>query len=136
MKQLNNLPPSRQGFIAFTTILIVSAVTLAIAVSVSLLGITEANTSLGFKKGQETLKIAEGCGEEALLRLRDDSSYSGGSLTVGDGSCAITISGVGSSKTIDITATIIGPPEYVKKIQISAKRIGNSINIISWQEVE
>jgi len=124
------------GFIAFTSLLVISVVTLAIAVSISLLGISEANVSLGFKKGQETLKVAEGCAEEALLRLRDNANYTDSSLNVGSGSCNISISGTGSDRTIDITATISGPPDYVKKIQITAKRAGNSINLVSWQEIE
>lgn len=126
----------QQGFIAFTSLLVISAVTLAIAVSISLLGITEANTSLGFKKGQEALKIAESCSEEALLRLRDNAGYAGGSLNVGNGSCNMSISGIGSDRTIEITATLTGPPDYVKKLQVTAKRVGNSINITSWQELE
>lgn len=127
---------ANQGFIAFTSLLVISAVTLAIAVSISLLGISEANTSLGFKKGQETLKIAEGCAEEALLRLRDSASYTGGSLNVGNGSCIMSISGTDPNFTIDVTATITGPPQYIKKVQVTTKRAGNSINIVSWQEVE
>ena len=130
-----NCPP-QAGFIALASMLVISAVTLAIATSVALLGVGEANTALGFKKGQEVLKNAEGCGEEALLRLRDNASYSGGSLSVGNGSCTISISGTGSDKTIDVEAAIAGPPEYVRKIQLVVKRTGNSINIISWQEVE
>lgn len=126
----------QQGFIAFTSLLVVSAVTLAIAASISLLGIGEANTSLGFKKGQEALKVAEGCAEEALLRLRDNANYADSSLNVGNGSCNISISGTGRDRTINITATIFGPPNYVKKIQVTAKRAGSSINLISWQEVE
>lgn len=131
---------NQRGFIAFTSLLVVSAVALAIAVSISLLGITEASTSLGFKKGQEVLKIAEGCAEEALLRLRDDATYDLDGAEVSlpglDGSCTMDISDTGANRTIDITATISGPPQYVKKLQITAKRAGNSINITSWQEVE
>lgn len=127
---------SKNGFIALTSILVISAVALAVTVSISLLGVGEAKSSLDFKKGQEALKIAEGCVEEALLRLRDDASYSGGSLNVGNGSCTINISGTGSDRTIDVSATLSVPPDYVKKLQITAKRIGNSINSITWQEVE
>ena len=47
------------GFIAFTSLLIISAVALAIAASISLLGVDEAKSSLSFKKGQETLKLAD-----------------------------------------------------------------------------
>lgn len=127
---------ANEGFIALISVLIISAVTVAIVLSIPLLGITESRSALGFKKGQEVLKIAEGCVEEALLRLRDKANYSGGSLNVGDGSCTISISGTGSDRTVDITATLSVPPDYVKKLQITAKRIGNSINIVTWQEVE
>lgn len=124
-----------QGLIAFTSLLIISAVALSISVSIVLLGIGEADNSLGFKKGQETLKIAEACIEETLLRLRDNAMYSGGSLNVGDGSCTMSISGSGSVRTIDVTATIIGPPRFVKSVRAIARRLGNSISITGWSEV-
>lgn len=130
----------QQGFIALTSLLVISAVALAIAVSISVLGINEANSSLGFKKGQEALKIAEGCAEEALLRLRDSDSWdpNGSEISLPglDGNCTVDVSGTGSDRTIDVTGTITGPPQYIKKIQVTAKRAGNSINLITWQEVE
>lgn len=126
----------QSGFIAFTSLLVVSAVTLAIALSIPSLGLTEVNTSLSYKKSQEALKIAESCIEEALLRLRDTATYSGGTLTVGDGSCTATVSGSGSNRTIISTGTITGPPQYIKKIQVTIQRTGNSINLLTWQEIE
>lgn len=126
----------QSGFIAFTSLLVVSAATLAIAVSISLLGIGEAKSSLDFKKGQEALKIAESCLEEGLLRLRDNANYTGGSLNVGEGSCTINVRGSGNEKTINVSATITGALQYVKELEASTKRVGNSINITSWEEAE
>lgn len=123
------------GFIAFTSLLIISAVALAIAASISLLGVDEAKSSLSFKKGQETLKLAEGCLEESLIRLRDDFTYTGGSLNLGDGSCNITVGGSGSDRTLIINATIPGPPDYVKNITATTKLIGHSIKLVTWQEI-
>lgn len=125
----------KNGFVAIFSIIVICAVALAVAVSISLLGIGEADTSLSYAKGAETQKIAEGCLEEAMLRLRDKSTYSGGSLNIGNGSCTIAVSGTDPDRTIDITATIVGPPLYTKKLQITVKKAGNSINIVSWQEV-
>jgi len=125
----------KKGFIAFTSLLVISAVALAIATSISLLGITEAKSSLDFKKGQEVLKIAEGCLEESLLRLRDDVNYTTGSLNLSGGSCNITVSGAGANRTISITATIPGPPSYTKNLSATVKRAGNSINLLTWQEI-
>lgn len=123
------------GFVALTSLLIISAVAMAIAVSIALLGVNEMNNSLAFKKGEEVLKIAESCGEEALLGLRNGANYSGGTLNVGNGSCTMNISDVGGNKKIEIVATISGPPRYIRRLQIEAKRKGNAINILSWQEI-
>jgi len=136
---VNNKPASG-GFIAFTSLLVISAVTLAIAVSISLLGVNEAQSSLDFKKGQEVLKIAEAGAEEAFLRLRDNAAWDpeGAEIPLPGvaGSCAVDVSGAGNDRTVDITAAISGPPQYLKKLQITAKRVGNSLNLTSWQEVE
>jgi hypothetical protein len=126
----------RGGFIAFSSLLIISAVVLAASMSISLLGIGQANSALGFMKGQEVLKIAEGCVEESLLRLRREADYLGGSLNLGSGSCTINVTGVGNQKTVDVVGTIVGPPQFVRKIQITAKRLGNSINVINWTQIE
>lgn len=130
----NNLN-NQSGFIAFTSILVISAVVLAIATSISLIGVGAAKNSLDFKKGQEALKLAEGCAEESLLRLRDDVNYVGGGLNVDSGSCTISVSGSGSDRVIDVEATITGPPFFVKKLRLTVMRTGNSINLTDWQEV-
>jgi len=127
---------NKSGFIAFTSLLVVSVVTLAIAISIPLLGITEANNSLGYKKSQEALKIAEGCVEEGLLRMRDVPIYTGGTLDIGDGSCSISATGSGTMRVMEVAATVSGQPEYSRKIYITAKRKGNSINLLTWQEIE
>ena len=45
----------RNGYIAFTSILVISIVALMISTSISLLGIGESKSALDYKKGQETL---------------------------------------------------------------------------------
>jgi len=130
-----NTARPQSGFIAFTSLLVIAAATLAISTSISLLGVSESKNSLSFKKGTEALKISEGCGEEALLRLRDEVSYTGGSLQTENGSCTITVNGTGSNKTIEVVTTLDGIPSYVRKIEITAKRVGNSINLLSWKEI-
>jgi len=119
---------------ALTSIIVISAITLAIAVSISLLGVGEARNSLDFKKGQGTLKIAEGCVDEALYRLKLDGGYSGGSLNVGDGTCNISVSGTGADRTVNVLAQLSNGSSYSKRIQITVKRAGTAINITSWSE--
>lgn len=129
----------QKGFIAFTSILVISVVILSIAVSTSLLGIQEADTSLVVKKGLETLTIAESCAEEALIRLKDNQTYTGTGATplpVGNGSCTIEITGVGQNFIATTSATLQGPPMYRKKVQITIKKGGNSIAVSDWREID
>ncbi len=89
-----------------TTVLIISALTLSIAVTIALLGTNE--VIRGFESGasQIVLQKADGCLEEAQYRLKLDASYSGGTIPYADGTCTITIAGAGSSRTITSTITI------------------------------
>ena len=124
----------KHGYIAISSLLVIAVVTLAIGLSVTLLGVNEADSSLSVTKSIEANTIAQSCIEEAFLRLRDNASYTGGSLTVGNGSCTITVAGSGINRTITTVGTLVGPPSYVKRIQAIAKRSGNTINLVSWQE--
>lgn len=124
-----------KGFIALTSILIISAIALAVAVSISLLGIGEARNSLDYKKGREALYLAYGCVDEALLQLKLDETYTGGALSLGNGTCNIVISGVGSEKTIDVEAEIPGTPRFVKRLQAQTKRANNHINVLNFTEL-
>jgi hypothetical protein len=127
---------NKGGYIALVSILVITAVALAISVSISLLGVGEAKSSLDYRRGQEALKIAESCIEEALFRLRNDDTYTGGSLSIGNGSCTISVSGSGSDRTIDVVAQVLGLAQYTKKLQVTLVLAGNSVNITSWSEVE
>lgn len=124
------------GYIALVSMLIISAVALAIAVSISVLSVDEAKNSLSYKKGQETLGIAKGCTESALIRLRDNSGYTGETLVTGDGTCTILVTESASVISIDVLAQITGPPLYEKNIIIEATRSGNSVNVTSVNQVQ
>lgn len=135
-KILMNQYSHNSGFVAFTSILVISAVVLAIATSISLIGIGSVKSALSGKKGQEALKVAESCVEEGLLRLRDDGNYVGGTLNVGDGFCTISVGGSGVDRTIDAAGSLVGPPSFTKRIRVTLKKAGNSVNITGWQEIE
>lgn len=125
---------NQSGLMAISSLLIISVVATAIAISISLIGVSEAQNSLTYKKGAEVLKISESCAEESLIRLRNDVNYAGGSLQLDGGYCTISISGTGSNRTIDIVGQIDGPPVFIRRLQLTVKRAGQSINILTWQE--
>src|SRR3989344_7409009 len=76
------------GFIALTTMIVLSFIVLAVSVSISLLGVGEAKNSLDFRMGREAAIVAKGCAEEGIIRVRKDPlNYVGGTLSIDDGSC-------------------------------------------------
>lgn len=113
-----------------STVLIISAIVIAIAVSTSLIGIGEGKTGLLHFNGSNTLFLAEGCMEDALLKLRTNASYTGGTITRPEGSCSITVSGSGTY-TITVTTT---NQSTTRQIQTTATRSGK-VAISSWKEL-
>jgi len=120
---------------ALTSMLIISAIALGIAVSVSLLGVDEVKSSADFKNGQLALLVSKSCVEEALFRLKDDSSYGGGTLNVGNGACNINVSGTGEDRTILVVGQISSVSDYTKQVQVITKLSGDAVNVISWSEI-
>lgn len=126
---------NKQGFIAIITVLLISVVSLTIAVSVTLLGIDEAQNSLDFKKGLEAFKLAEACGDEGMLRSRNSDTYTGGTLTFPNGQCTVVVTDTPTGKQVDATGVVTGPPTFVKNIRIVAEKDGNGITVVTWQEL-
>jgi len=122
------------GFVALVSILVISMVALSVVVSISLTGVGEAKSSLDFKKGQETIQIGYGCGEEALLRTRNDQAYTGGTLSVGEGSCTIIVNDIAGGQEILVNAQLSGPPSYEKNLRITSSQDGNGVTVVTWEE--
>jgi hypothetical protein len=123
-----------QGYIALISVLIISAVTLAIVVSISLLGVDELKSSLTYKKGNEAFAAASACLDEALYRLSQNSSYAGGSLPVPDVQCSIIISGSDPDFIVETSGQDIGT-NYTRRIRTTVKKLGTSVKIVNYEEV-
>ncbi len=122
----------KQGYIALSAVLIISFVVLAITTSVTFLSIGEAQSSLALLKGEQTLQFVEECAEEALWKARGSSSYTGGVLTLPEGSCSVTIGKAGNQWTIDVSN--IGT-SYTRTVRIVITRDEVMITLISWKEI-
>jgi hypothetical protein len=126
---------NQRGIAALLTIIIVGAATLIMAYSASLLGLGELEMGYASQQGGEALSVADGCMEEAFRHLKLNSSYSGGSLNLGNGSCTITIVPSGNNRTITITGTV---GDYNKKIEAGITLSTDAIPVItvnSWEEL-
>jgi len=129
---MNILSTKTKGYIAITTVLLISAVTLMIAVTVTLVSINEGQSSLASSKGEERLSFVDGCMEDAILKIRNSASYAGGTTTTPDGNCSITVSKVGSVYTVTASPADL---TFMKKLQAVVTRGASTVTITSWQEI-
>lgn len=132
-KQKNNIVNKNQGYVALTTVLVISVVILVIGISVSLLAISEGQMSLAEVKGTQSLNFVDSCVEDVLLRANEDENYSGGTLTLPEGNCTVVVNKVGTDWTVTVEGTLDG---YRKKIQVEFSRVPPDLTLNSWQETD
>lgn len=123
---------NQKGIAALITIVIVSIAGLIMAYSASFLGLGDLDMGYTSEKGGEAFSVADGCIEESLRRIKLDDSYSGGSFSLGDGLCEVSVSDVPPQKIIIATGSI---DNFYKKIQVEIRTTGNNIQIDSWSEI-
>jgi hypothetical protein len=125
-----------RGFAALLTILVIGAATLIMAYNASLLGLGELDLGYTSQRGGEALGIADGCIEDSLQRIRFDSNYAGGYITMNNGSCIINVSINGNDRTVLVTAS--STEGYYKKIEANVTLpIGiTPMTMNKWEEKE
>lgn len=125
---------SHAGYVTLLTVLVVSAVGVAVASSLLLLGIGNARSSLALQQSKNAAALADACAEEALQQLRFSTSYSGtATLTLGSGTCSYTvIVGSGEAREVEATGTV---GTVVRKVDVFVSQLTPKTVISSWQEV-
>ena len=133
MSQSHTLLQKKDGVAALLTVVIIGGATLIMAFTASLLGLGELEMGYDAGQGGETFSVAEGCMEEGFERLRRDAAYSGGSLSLGDGSCTIGVVSASANRIITVTSTI---GNYHKVIQMDVDIAPSTeITVNSWIEL-
>ena len=122
-----------KGYIAFTTLLIISAVVALVAATLTLLAVFQVQQSLSQELGSGSFGLAEGCVEDALLASFANDAYAGGTRTYPEGSCTVGVTKAGANWVFDVSSTTAGL--YHKNLRVSILR-GGSIQILSWKQVE
>lgn len=119
-----------KGFIAISSVLIILSVITALSLSVSILAIGEGQGSLAQTKGRENLSFIDTCVNDALLKLWDSGTYTGGDITYPNGTCNISVNESGGVYTIVVTSNNTA---YKKTVTVTATRTSN-IQINSYIE--
>jgi Flp pilus assembly pilin Flp len=84
---------NEQGAAAIMVTIIMLVVATLIVSTTALIGLDDLEIGYSAQVGEDALLSAESCLEEAYVRLTRNSSYTGGSLKVGDATCTITVTG-------------------------------------------
>ena len=125
----------KDAYIALITIIIISAVTLLIAASASLFGVSETDMGLIEDQSTQSYYLANACAEYSLEKLKNNINYTGNeTIDIDNGSCYIYLpEGSGNeNRTIKVTGTLANK---TRKIKIIIEKINPSMIITSWQEV-
>ncbi len=121
------------GYVTLISMLVISAVGLSVAVSLVLLSAGSSRSSLALEQGNQAKALANACAEEALQQIWNSDIYVGtGNLTLGQGTCAYTVSNASVPKTITASGTV---GVVVKKVSITVDSLHPYVHLSSWQEV-
>lgn len=132
----------QKGYIATLTVLIVMAVVVVSATTVTYLSIGEAQSGFALFKGEDTLTFVEGCAEDALLKARANPSFGDPvgtpvAITRPEGSCAIKVISKVGNPTVTWTMraqTDTSTTKYNRIIEVVFNRASTGISLISWKE--
>lgn len=123
---------SRSGAMLLMTVLVAGAVALTIGLSVALRGIGELDMGFSGNQSLETLAVADGCVQEALLRLSRDSNYAGTTdLSVGEGKCDIAVSGISDDRTVAVDAEL---DRWTRSVILQIDLSTSPITIVEWSQ--
>ncbi len=115
-------------FVVLSTVFILLAVSLALGVTVTILSVSNAQTSFALSEGMNARGLLDGCVEDALLFSRASASYTGGTITHPEGSCVVTISKSGSQWT----GVVRTNGAYDQAVQVVFERTSSGVTLTRW----
>lgn len=115
------------------TLLVFMVVAITVTTSAAMIVLNNSLNASKFEVGQEASYTAESGIEDALLRLLRDPSFSGETLTVGNGTATVSVTGTPTTRVI----TSVGKNNsFSRKIQLNAGyNNGRLVITPPWQEV-
>jgi len=122
---------NQKGFIALVTVLIILAITLAAGIGLGLRSISEMKMGLQKSQSSQAYYLANLCAEQALMKLKENSNYSGNEIiNMENGSCEIL--SVEGNWIVKVSGTF---SNQTKKMKIVISQINPEMIIDSWEEV-
>jgi hypothetical protein len=119
---------STKGAIGLLTTLILTVALVAMAIGITLNGISTRANTLNLNQSEKVFIPVEGCLEEALLRLNRNNDYAGGSYNIGNVDCTVLVSGSGDTRNIVVN----GEKNNITRDLLIRAQINPSFAIMQW----
>jgi len=124
----------QNGYVALLSVLILGAVTTAVALALLTTGTDRQRSGLIEQQSKQARAAAVACAEESLQIIHDTTSFTGtNNLALSPGTCTYTVTNTGGSDRTIVASGTVG--NVVKKIQVYVTIEASSISVTSWQEV-
>jgi hypothetical protein len=127
-----------QGFIALTVVLLVSAVAVIFGLSRALMNINQLSSSNAWLETSLADVEARSCLDNALSRLRNDSTLTGNvNISVSNVDCIATISGSGDFRTVvmNATSTDARSQEYTIRTSVTVNINTNPFTVDEYKDI-
>lgn len=121
----------RSGFTSLLVVIVMAIVLVTLTVGLNFSSINTNQISLYQSSGNKTFQDLDGCAEEALARLNRNNVYSGGSYSINNATCNVTVAGTDPARTLTIT---LANSDYSKSLQATVT-IFPDFTLNSWQEL-
>lgn len=117
---------------AMITLIFFSIIAMTITSAAMAVMFSNSLNATRFQQGSVAYEIAQSGAENAILRIIRDSSYTGETLAVGNGTAVIQVSHSGTAYTVTSTGTV---GNFVRKIEVDGTYSNNLFTETSRKEV-
>lgn len=125
---------AKKGYIAFISVVIISAIGVSLMLSVITAGVNASKTDFALQQLSAARGMASSCAEEALQQIFETgTTSSSGSLVIASGTCSyLILSNNGQNITIRSTG-LLGT--VTSKVLVTVASTTPFLSLSSWEEV-
>lgn len=134
MKKIRLIQHVNRGYIALISVILMSALGLAIMLSVIAAGVDASRTDFSLQQSGGARSLASSCAEEALQKIAETSTTSSsGNLTIASGTCSYLITSTNGQNITVQSSGFLGT--VTSKIKVVLATTTPSVLLSSWEEV-
>jgi len=122
---------THKGFIALTSVLVLSAIFLSVSISIASRAISVLSSEVAYMERDASLYSAEACAEHALMEVQRTLNYAGDeSILIGDGSCEVLSVEDTDEGTVIRTESTVG--EHTYELQLILEERSQDAAVTQW----